>query len=139
MMSWGLAYVNIPYRDFGRGRDGVDCYGLVRLIYREQLRVDLPDYTEGYATIDDRKEIAALMRGEVATRWKEIDVASAKPYDGLIFRIKGQPAHFGILMDSPCFLHALKEEGAPSGRVRQDRLDSLLWTKRLVMAVRYDQ
>ena len=38
--SWAGAYVGIPYRDHGADRSGCDCWGLVRLVYRERARID---------------------------------------------------------------------------------------------------
>lgn len=35
-------YMSIPYRKSGRGRDGADCYGFVRIVIREELGIDLP-------------------------------------------------------------------------------------------------
>jgi cell wall-associated NlpC family hydrolase len=40
---WTTRYVGLPYRAGGRERDGLDCWGLIRLIYREQLGIDLPE------------------------------------------------------------------------------------------------
>src|SRR5512134_1374594 len=47
--SWAGAYVGIPYLDHGAARSGCDCWGLVRLIYRERTRIELPSYAGDYA------------------------------------------------------------------------------------------
>ena len=139
MSKWAAQYLNIPFRPKGRTREGVDCYGLVRLIYQEQLNIELPSYTEDYATIHDRIEIESVLRSEVGTRWKEIPLVTAKEFDGVIFRIEGRPTHFGLIVDSPRFIHAIRNEGqqAEEGRVTTNLLTSLLWRNRIVSAVRY--
>lgn len=138
MSKWAAQYLNIPFRPKGRTREGVDCYGLVRLIYQEQLNIELPSYTEEYETIHDKFEIECLLRGEVGTRWKEIPLVSAKEFDGIIFNIVGHPTHFGLIVNAPRFIHAMRNEGQENGgRVTTNLFDSILWRQRIVSAVRY--
>lgn len=42
--NWVQRYVGIPYRPCGRDHYGIDCYGLVCLVYREVLGIELPDW-----------------------------------------------------------------------------------------------
>lgn len=132
MPAWSAQYLNLPFLERGRSRQGIDCYGLVRLVYQEQRGIELPTYTESYATTQDRDEIAALCRGEVARQWQEIPTKEAQLFDGVIFRIMGQASHFGMVLEAPYFLHAMREIWSTI-----ERWDSLLWQKRFVTVVRY--
>ena len=38
-------FVGIPHADLGRDRAGCDCYGLLRLVYAEDLGIALPSFT----------------------------------------------------------------------------------------------
>lgn len=47
-----MKWLSIPYKDYGRDLDGLDCWGLVRLV-RHELRGDLfPEY--GAISPDDK-------------------------------------------------------------------------------------
>jgi cell wall-associated NlpC family hydrolase len=139
MSSWAVDYVGLPFLPKGRTRQGVDCYGLVRLIYQEQRGIDLPSYTEDYATTTDHQEITSLLRGEVGSRWREIPVEQARSYDGLVFRIAGQPTHFGMVLEPPRFIHAISTSSEQTGKVCIERWDSWTWERRLVGVVRWGQ
>ena len=42
--AWVNDYVGIPYVPCGRDWQGVDCYGLLKLVYRDEYNIDLPDW-----------------------------------------------------------------------------------------------
>lgn len=42
MSHWILNYLRLPYAPGGRDHRGVDCWGLLRLVYAEQLGIELP-------------------------------------------------------------------------------------------------
>lgn len=44
-LRWLNDYIGIPYRFGGRDIDGVDCYGLCKLIYENEFEETLPDWT----------------------------------------------------------------------------------------------
>ena len=39
-------YINLPYKNLGRDFDGIDCFGLLYLIFKEERNILLPDFTE---------------------------------------------------------------------------------------------
>lgn len=43
--EWLNEYIGIPYVGEGRSRDGLDCYGLVLLIYKDHFGIELPDWS----------------------------------------------------------------------------------------------
>ena len=57
-MAWANEYVGLPWRWGGRDRIGVDCYGLLRMVYADMLEITLPDeqYLDSSEAIDKISE-----------------------------------------------------------------------------------
>jgi cell wall-associated NlpC family hydrolase len=43
---WLPNYLNIPYKHLGNSREGIDCFNLGALVYKEVLGVDIPYSTQ---------------------------------------------------------------------------------------------
>jgi len=84
MSSWAVRYVGLPWELAGRDRKGIDCWGLHRLIYAEQLGVDLPSH--GDMETEDLIAVA-----------KRIDEVKAQ---GDWIRVQGEPREFDAVMMS---------------------------------------
>jgi cell wall-associated NlpC family hydrolase len=134
--AWVARYVGLPFKSLGRERDGVDCWGLVHLVYREQLGREVPSYSADYADAFDLEEVAALVRGEMISRWREVPRGAERIGDVILLRLRGQPSHTGIVVDTEAagrwFLHARE-------RVHSclERYDTMRWEKRVLGFYRY--
>jgi hypothetical protein len=49
---WANTYVGLPWKERGRDRGGIDCFGLVRLVLIEQRGVRLPSFAGDYDPAD---------------------------------------------------------------------------------------
>lgn len=123
-------YIGLPYKDNGRTRDGIDCWGLARLYYTEQLNIDLPSYDMDYVgeTSENIKELI-LQHKENWQEQKEPVVG-----DLVLFNIFGEPTHIGIYVGDEQFLHV--REGMDSVI---ERLNNAKWTKRCAGFFRYQE
>lgn len=124
-----MTYVGIPYLNRGRSREGVDCWGLVQLWYREQLGVEVPDYLWAYTNAHDFESVENAINENKKT-WRRVDEADYG--DVLVFRIKGVPIHVGIKQQGDDFLHAF--QGTESCL---ERLSSVAWNRRLTEIYRW--
>ena len=124
-MSWTNRFVGIPWKDKGRDRDGVDCWGLFRLVYKEHLDIDLPSYLESYVDPKDTAELGPLITDEVAADWLRINVPRAG--DGMLFNVKGEPAHTAVYVRDDLMLHVRRGAGSCV-----ERYDSPIWKPRFI-------
>ena len=92
-MSWSNAYIGLPHVALGRARSGCDCWGLVRLVYREQLGIALPAYTPEGICVLEEGEIEALI-GQATSDGAWEPVAEPAPFDVLIYRRGGHRSQF---------------------------------------------
>lgn len=108
---------NLPWRKGGRDRDGVDCWGLLRLAYRK-LGIELEDF-DGLIPTTAR---AAAERD----RWHPVAFGTERPGDVALFVATGWPGHVGLVIRRPLMLHILEDRYAGL-----ERYDGPLWRPRL--------
>lgn len=98
--------MGIPWLSRGRDRLGLDCYGLVALVYLERLDIALPSYADAYACALERGEVAALLAGAAAAPpWRAIEPEAAHPHDVLLFRAGRLESHVGVVVTPGRMLH----------------------------------
>lgn len=98
-------FVGLPFRSLGRDVDGVDCWGLVRLVYRECLGVDLPSYAGEYANAADRAHLERVIAGGILEEWTAIAADAARPFDAILMNQAGVPSHVGLVAGRGLVLH----------------------------------
>jgi len=125
---WSNKYVGIPYKEKGRDLNGVDCWGLVRLVYDEQFNIKLPSFTTEYHQED------TLRIQELFSQYKEGWVQVDEPSEGtaVLFRVFGMESHIGIAISSTHFLHA--REGYESAI---ESFNSPQWRNRILGYYKY--
>lgn len=130
---WAGDYHHIPYKVHGRGRDGIDCWGLVRLVYAEQFGVDLPCFAGQYddTGIKDGPVISPIV-AEEKKNWQEVPYSRRGTGDVIVLRCAGQPMHVGIIITGSNMLHAEAKSG-----VSIEAYDGIQWKKRIVGIYRH--
>lgn len=125
----------MPYREGGRGRDGCDCWGLVRLVLRERFDVELPEYADRRWSEFDPASLADFMTRERASMsaWGEVATDTAREGDAVLLRILGRPIHVGVVVAPNIFLHI--EQGIDAC---VERLDDLKWQRRVLAIYRWE-
>lgn len=108
MIDWTSRYIGIPYLAHGRTHAGVDCWGLVLLVYREQFDWKLPDFDYQYPA-----GVLDLFRPLVPA--SRIDI----PEIGCIalLRQPGGPQHVGVYVGESRVLHAPDPDAVVAQRI----------------------
>lgn len=123
------AYTGLRYLAGGRDAAGVDCWGLLRLIYDQEYGVTLP----GFAEADpERLADAALAEYVAAHRegWQRIKVPEVG--DAVLLRLAGEPMHIGVVCGDGRFIHARVDNDVVVDSYRHSR-----WAHRVEGFYRY--
>lgn len=129
-MSWAEKYLTVPFAEKGRSMEGADCWGLVQLIYKQELGIDLPSYLECYETTNDRDVLGKLIADERGAKWSE--PKSPQEYDIIILNMRGVPMHVGIVLPGRRMLHCARGVGTVI-----ERYDGLKWQLNVMGFARY--
>jgi cell wall-associated NlpC family hydrolase len=133
---WEQKYLRIPFKEGGRDEKGADCAGLVMMIYRNELGIEVDESPVSYEDTSRHSaklldcattEYFATMKG-----FREVPLTEIEPFDVLLFQIGGARSHIGICVRPNFMLHIVSKE-----RACVDRYNGVVWGQRLVGAYRY--
>ena len=116
-------YIGLPYLDNGRTKTGVDCWGLARLVYRDEYGIDLPSYTEEYIGGSDPHIVQAVSLYK--DNWENILTPTIG--DLCLFNIFGEPMHVGVYVGDNKFLHCRRGSDSVI-----ESLNNIKWKNRFV-------
>ena len=125
---WSNNYIGIPFKYKGRDENGLDCWGLVRLIYKNEYNISLPSFSEEYIENDvDRIQ-------DLISQYKEGWESVEAPSEGtaVLFKVMGTESHIGVAISATHFIHA--REGYDSA---VEAFDSPYWKRRIVGHFKY--
>lgn len=139
-MNWANEFIGLTFKDRGRGSSGVDCYGLIILVFENVKRLILRDYD--YESCKDSLSISQLLSND--TDWPFLEVVRAgnanfegmlcklKEFDVIVFKRAGLEQHLGIVVNKTHMLHI--SEGCNS---RLENYRCGYWKPKIVAVYRH--
>ncbi|GAG12138.1 unnamed protein product [marine sediment metagenome] len=123
-------YIDIPHLYKGSDFSGADCYGLIKLIIKEEKTITLPDfwYTEMWYKEN---------KNHIINNMSKVKIIKVSPpyqaFDGLLFYDQRRKLvnHIGLLIEENKFIHTYRKNSS-----KIDRLEGY-WKSRLYQGVRY--
>ena len=116
-LCWLNTYIGIPYEFGGRDHKGVDCYGLIKLLFTEQYDEALPDWAGD--KIDLRGIGRSIESAVTSGDFEELE----EPHEGcFVICYRTRSAHHIGLYYGGCVLHATDGIGVvfePLNRFKQ--------------------
>jgi len=119
-VSWWGDYIGQP---FVEGADRFVCWTLVRVVYADQLGIDLPEYAEiDYADYRGaaRKIDGACNHGP----WRE--VSEPRPFDVVVMKRRRIVGHVGVMICAAEFIHVWKGAHTHIARLRDPHIAPLV-------------
>lgn len=128
ILMWWKKYIGLPFKERGRDMKGVDCYGLLKIIYERELKINLVDYLDFYQHTAD-KNLAEVIDHE-KRKWEE--VSQPKQFDVVLIKMQGLPMHLGVMCSGNNMIHCM--EGINTA---YENIASMRWSTRVMGFYRY--
>jgi len=103
-------YIGTPFKAHGETLEGLDCWGLCRLVYKDLFKISLPNFKEAYKLVSERKNINDIIDSQVG-KWIKIERDELRPGDLVMLSIGGKKCHIGIYINYDRMLHADEKAG----------------------------
>lgn len=121
MEAWAAKYIGIPFVSGGRGFDGADCYGVIRLILANEFSLFLPLLLGNYTDALDSASTSPLFAHNIPLILGD-RIATPVPGNLALIRIRGTLSHVGIYAGSGYILHTLGKTGSVLARTTSPAL-----------------
>ncbi len=109
---WVKYYIGIPFISGGRSiKEGLDCYGLFRLVQNNHYGKNLPLLSGAYKDANNCSETEKLFdihRPLIAG----VKTTEPSPGCGVILRYQGHPLHIGTYVGGGWILHTLNNSSS---------------------------
>lgn len=131
--GWCAPYIGLPYLSGGRTRAGVDCWGLLNLVWAERFGLMLPSYDGPLWQKGASAKDVAAAASAFSANFKQIEPGQEREGDGLLLRMLGVPLHVALVVAPGWMLHVEDNNDSCLETYR-----SFQWEKRILGFYRHE-
>jgi cell wall-associated NlpC family hydrolase len=133
LKDWSGDYVGLPWHLAGRDYAGVDCWGLLWLIYRDVLGISVASYVAETVDNPEREEIARMVNNEQSQQcWAPVANGDERQFDMIVIRRAGIESHIGVVVAPGRMLHVVEGHD-----VCVERFDAGRWAAKVAGIYRH--
>ncbi len=118
--NWWASFVGIPFAWNGSTREGVSCWGLVCLVYKDVFGIRLPRFNE----LETQIEKGAGSFADFASTGEPVPLDEVRSGDVLhmwgVYKGKRRATHCGVVTEPGFVLHAEEVVGSCVSRYKGD-------------------
>ncbi len=131
-MHWSARYIGINHSETAEPSfAAASCWGLICLVYRDELGIQLPTYAGAFTSLDEVDEVEQLFASErLSRRWMVAE--GCLPFDVALFRTGLHRRHVGLVVKPGIMLHVAADQPA-----RLEAYDAPHWRPRLLATFRH--
>jgi len=126
-----IEYVGIPFLKDGLDRNGLDCWRLVVMVYKDRLNIDLPNFS-GLFVDGSLASLKKVTRHIMETKktWRKVN--KPIPFDVILLRTGNMVYHCGVVIDRKRMLHVMEDVNSTI-----EEFTSLMWKDKIEGFYRY--
>ena len=114
-------YIGVPFVDGGRTLEGADCYGLLKLFYKNEYNIEIPEIR---ILPNQPRRAWARFLVEISEIWEET-LDRKKGVVVVMAMDENHPklvTHFGVMIDDKRVLHTLSKTESHIIELRDSRV-----------------
>lgn len=128
-------YINLRFKYKGRDFSGVDCFGLVYLILKNEKQIELSEYDYSRKWYLEGKNYIVDIKNDLQT-WSSIDIEQIRPFDVILFYASPKRIivnHMGLYIGEEKFIHISEDHNSRVERINDH------WISRIYSIMRYSK
>jgi cell wall-associated NlpC family hydrolase len=128
-------YINLRFKYKGRDFSGVDCFGLVYLILKNEKQIELSEYDYSRKWYLEGKNYIVDIKNDLQT-WSSIDIERIRHFDVILFYASPKRIivnHMGLYIGEEKFIHISEDHNARVERINDH------WISRIYSIMRYSK
>jgi cell wall-associated NlpC family hydrolase len=111
IFPWVKKYIGIPFVSNGRTLQGADCYGLVRLVLKNEYNIELPELSDDYSNALNLEQTEKMFKENLPVLTAE-KISAPEERSVIVITEHGVPAHIGIYAGGGFILHMVQKTGS---------------------------